>query len=502
MAGIQRLLSSFVRFIAVLALFATPICLHGQAAIESDEAVMTQHTVTPNGMPLHYTARTGYLSLRDEQNQVHGRIFYVSYTMESSEPRPLIFIWNGGPGSNAALLELGAIGPRRIRQKDETVKGNPTLVDNGDTWLRFADLVFVDPIFTGYSYATTPEFQKDFLSDTGDAESIAEFIRLFRARYQTQVAPLYLMGESYGTYRAVGVADILLRRKIPVSGILLLSTVLNFTSNPDLSAAFLLPNYAAAAFAQHKLDDAHQKDLAATVAEAQAWAETTYVADLIQGDRLLEAEKKAAATKLAALTGVDSELWEKADLRLSPDAFAVDVLDPKGLRFVGHYDTRVVGKLSHPGQPYDVDADPSLDNGVDAAIIPYLRNELGWKSDAFYAGPFGGRWPTPVTPRGDWTSIRWNRAGGSPDRSQVLATSLRSAPQLRIFLASGYFDFSTPFVSSEYAISHLGLSPEARKRVELVRYQGGHAAYMTSTVRAEFSRDAAAFISGKTPAHQ
>ncbi len=469
----------------------------------TEPSVLTsQHSVKVAGADLPYTATAGYLPIRDEQGQVHAQMFFVYYAAghkKDSEPRPLVFVWNGGPGSNASLLELGALGPRRILSATEAGGPDRTLIDNDDTWLRFADLVFVDPVFTGYSYATTEEYQRAFLSDKGDADAMGEFIRSFRVHFQTQSEPVFLLGESYGTYRAVGVADLLVRRGIPVSGLILLSTILNFAPDADISSALILPNYTAAAFAQHKLDAFRMKDLSASVSESQRWAETTYIADLVQGDRLSIGEKEDAARTLQKLTGVDASIWLKANLRLTADDFALDLLGPSRDRYVGHYDTRVVGSLDRAGASYDVSKDPSLDSGVENQIVPYLRNELGWKSDAFYAGPFGGRWPSPDSPRADWTSSRWDRSGNSIDRGPILASVMLRAPKLRVLVASGYFDLSTPFAAADFTVSHLVLPAEARRRIRLVRYEGGHAAYLTSSVRRQFSHDAEAFVVAANP---
>jgi carboxypeptidase C (cathepsin A) len=472
-------------------------------AASGDEPVVTHHQISVHGKTLNYTARAGFLSIRDEEQTVHGRMFYVAYTLDQpagSAPRPLIFAWNGGPGSNAALLELGAFGPVRIDKKPGASEPDHRypLIDNEDTWLQFADLVFVDPIGTGYSYAATPDDLKGFFNDQGDADSVAEFIRLYRIHYAEQQAPLFIMGESYGTFRAAGVAEILAQRRIPLEGAIVLSCVFNFDSShdPGLSSVFLLPNYTATAFAHHRLNAELQKDLARTVDQAQHWAETDYLAALLQGDRLPEAQKKAIAQQLEHFTGIASDVWLKANLKLDPDAFADDVLGPKTTEYVGHYDTTIVGKLAHPGEPYNVAEDPSLDNGVEGVIYPYLRDDLGFKTDAFYRGPFGGAYPSPAGFRGDWTSVRWNRGVQEADRGAALADALKKTPQLRIFVGHGYFDLSTPFAATEYTISHLDLTPEERQRIVFTRYEGGHAAYIAPAVRMKMEKDVQAFVLG------
>jgi carboxypeptidase C (cathepsin A) len=461
-----------------------------------DEPITTQHTVSIHGEPLSYTAHAGYLSLLDEQDRLHGRMFFVSNTVDrrQSDPeRPIIFVWNGGPGSNAALLQLGALGPRRIpdRTLSSPAPSGTNLVDNEDTWLKFADLVFVDPIYTGYSYAASADYQKEFLSDEGDADAMAEFIRLYLSHYQVQ-QPVFLLGESYGTYRAVGVTDILIRRKIPVKGIILLSTILNFETNPDLAHAFLLPSYAATAFAQQKLTGKLSLNLEQTIDEVREWSEGPYLTALTQGDRLSERDKAVIAEHLASYTSLPKEEWIRHNLRMSPDQYAVAVLGSGGTRYVGHYDTRMVGTMPSPDASYVVAQDPSLDNGEKARITSYLRSDLGWKSDMLYAGPFGGRWPSPATPNADWTAMLWSRS--STDRAGLIASSLHADSDLRIMIASGDFDLSTPFSAAEYSIDHLFLPASERARIKFIRYPGGHAAYIDRAVRTQFSHDAAEFV--------
>jgi carboxypeptidase C (cathepsin A) len=469
-----------------------PLCAQGSSN-PADDPVTTQHSISIHGQSLAYTARAGYLTLRDPQMRARGRMFYVSYTADKpagTKPRPLIFAWNGGPGSNAGLLELGALGPRRLAAKAE---GASALTDNEDTWLQFADLVFVDPIYAGYSYAITPEDQKQFLSDRGDAESFAEFIRLYRTHYEREAAPVYLTGESYGTYRALGVADVLAKRDISVAGLVLLSNVFSFSHPDDFDSLFLLPNYTAAAFAHNKLEAPLQRDLQKTLNEAENWAEQVYLPALTKGDRISSADKKSVATQLARYTGVPADQWEQHNLRLGADEFSVDVLDSTKGDFVGHYDTRAVGH-GQPGEPYNVTNDPSLNYGVSAAILPYLRNELGWKSDALYAGPFGGRWPTPDAMRGDWTSVLWEKSGGQQDRGPLLSSLLARRSHMRMLLINGCYDLATPFAAVEYDLSHLNLSAEARSRLQLIRYEGGHAAYTDATVRHKFYLDAKSLV--------
>lgn len=482
-----------VAFSLSLSCSLTSAVLHAQLSVDppSDDPVVTHHSITVHAKPLAYTARAGYLSLRDAQMRVHGRMFYVSYVAEPGDAkRPLIFVWNGGPGSNASMLELAALGPRRLPLHTE---GTAALVDNEDTWLSFADLVFIDPVYAGYSYAATPEDQKLFLSDRGDAESFAEFIRLYRAHYQTQDQPVYLLGESYGSYRALGVADVLGKREIPLRGMILLSNLFNFSHGAELDTAFLLPNYTAAAFAHGKLSGDLKQDVQKSVAESESYALQSYLPALAKGDRLTAEEKKAMAQRLARLTGVSAEEWLQHELRIDESEFASLLLDAAKGDYTAHYDTRLTGH-GKPGSPYNVSSDPSLKLGVSDAVVPYLRNELGWKSDALYAGPWGGRWPTPTSQRGDWTTFIWDWTTESRERAPLLSSALQRNPKLHVMIANGLYDFATPFASSEYDVAHLGLSAEQKARVRFIRYESGHSPYTSTEERQRLLTDVRALI--------
>ena len=486
-----RMMRTAAFLFALAALHAT-VCLRAQSGEDAgDDAVTTQHSIHLREKTLDYSAHAGFLSLRDAQMKMHARMFYVSYTAgKPSDHRPLIFIWNGGPGSNAAMLELAAIGPRRL---SSGTAGNASLLDNEESWLSFADLVFIDPVYAGYSYAATAEDQKQFLSDRGDAESFAEFIRIYRAHYQAQQQPVYLVGESYGSYRALGVADVLGRRGISVAGLFLISNLYNFSHGAELDAVFLLPNFTAAAFAHGKLTGNMQSDLQQAVHASEKFSLEQYLPALAAGDRLAADAKTKLADELANLTGVSAATWLAHDLRIDESEFATLLLGAQSGDYAAHYDTRMTGH-AQLGAPYNVSQDPSLKFGVADAVEPYLRNELGWKRDAFYAGPWGGRWPTPQAPRGDWTAILWDWSTESRDRSPLLSSILERNPNLRMVIANGLFDFATPFAASEYDVAHAGLTPEQKARIRLIRYESGHSPYTSTAERVRLMNDAHALI--------
>ena len=475
-----------------------------------DNPVTTHHEISLNGKRMAYMARAGFFTLLDSSHQAKARMFYVSYTMDRGSDktlRPLTFAWNGGPGSPASALHLGALGPRRAKTMDEykTIPPPYELVDNEETWLAFTDLVLVDPVGTGYSYPTKPEYLKDFWSVQGDIDATGEFIRLYLAHYDVGDVPIFIAGESYGTMRAAGLAETLADRRIPLSGVILMSLV-NLGPGGgganDLEPALSLPSYTAAAFVNQKLPADLQSDFESTLQKAETWAETGYAEALIKGDRLTAEQREGVVAQLARFTGLDESFVTETNLRITVDQFAHQLLRNKNLE-LGHYGAQLTYKSASANAPYDLWADPSLfSNGISGLIVPYLRTELGFKTDARYAGPWGGGWPSPTTPRGDWTSSLWDYGPirGSYDVMRQLAEAMRRNPKLRVFVASGYYDLVTPYFSAEYMISHMGLDSPLRSNVIFGRYRNGHMVYLDKTSLQQLTHDINEFMRNTQPA--
>jgi len=491
-----------------IARLSLPALLLAASLNAAEDEAVSRHQISVAGKPLHYTVRADFMPLYSSARELKARIFYVAYTLDraaESKPRPVTFAWNGGPGSPAALLHLGALGPRRVKLPDEYATPPPPyqLADNESTWLDMTDLVLVDPVGTGYSFAVKPEFNKEFWSVQGDIDSIGEFIRIYLTRFDARDAPVFIVGESYGTLRAAGLAETMVNRGIPLNGVILISSILNFqltASRPgnDLPYALLLPSFTATAFAHKKLPAEMQSNFEETVKKAEAWAETEYMQALMKGDRLTEQERKSVAARMARYIGIDADVLEKNNLRISRDQFAKLLLaDQK--KSVAHYDTRMSGPLVASEGPYDPRKDPSLtSDGTSTAIVSYLRSELGFKTDAMYAGPFGGGYPSPTSFRGDWMSMRWDYqlgpGGGYIDRTDSLRRAMQENSAIRVFIASGYFDLATPHFATDYTLSHMGLDPKLRRNIVVTRYRGGHAVYLDKEIRPRFKQDIAAFI--------
>jgi carboxypeptidase C (cathepsin A) len=478
----------------------------------ADPIVTTEHRVVVDGKPLRYTARAGHLPIRDnETGDVHGQMFFVSYTLQrgANEPaRPLTFLWNGGPGSSSSLVHLLGFGPRRLSAE---AAGPARPIDNQGTWLDFSDLVFVDPIGTGYSRPVKAEYGPEFYQTRGDAESVAEFIRVYRTRFDLQDAPLILAGESYGVTRAAGVADVLERRGTRLSAAILIGLALPLgTLTAEQRTALNAPTYTATAFANKKLSGDLQNDLQATLRKAEAWASTRYAPALARRDALSEGERTEVIAELARFTGFDASLIDPKTLSIAMPQFSEQLLRGEG-RIVGRYDSRLTAPFdAEQSKMYDPTKDPSLSNIIDdVAVLRYVRSELKFESDLPYQGPFGGGYPPPTTFRGDWMSTRWNRGpsgaaatapppvkeGAEPE--QPLRRAMMANPSLKVLVSCGYYDLVCSYFANQFAADQL--EPAVKPRVSARAYGGGHAVYTDDAVRRELKRDVAAFVRGLAP---
>src|SRR5437762_9120258 len=289
--------------------------------------VITKREVRVGGRTLHYTATVGMMPIKNRDGETEARIFFMAYTLDdggSRGRRPLTFSFNGGPGSASVWLHMGAIGPKRVPMNPDGTMPPPPyqLVDNEYTWLSQSDLVFIDPVGTGYSRAVRPELAQKFFSLNGDIESVGEFIRLYLSRYERWTSPLFLAGESYGTTRASALSGYLIGRGIAFNGIVLISTIMNFettnfASGNDLPYSLFLPSYAATAWYHKKLSaDLQSKSVQQVVSEVEQWAANDYTFALGKGDRLAGQERQDVIAKLARYTGLSAQFIDNANLRV------------------------------------------------------------------------------------------------------------------------------------------------------------------------------------------
>jgi carboxypeptidase C (cathepsin A) len=476
------------------------------AQAPGDEPVAVRHhQIVIDGRTLAYTTRAGRIPIRDnDAGDVHGKMFFVSYTLDrtdSSARRPITFAWNGGPGSNAALVHLIGFGPKRIAPPPRAAENARWIVrDNPGTWLDFTDLVFVDPIGTGYSRVTKPEYMPEFYQTRGDAESVAELIRVYGLRYEVSDAPILLAGESFGVTRAAYVADVLQEHGTRVRGIVLMGLEPPLGKLPaSLRAALAVPNYTTAAHVHGKLAPELERDWPATLRTVESWSSTDYAHALGSLATLTLAQRDSVARTLARFIGIDDAIIDRRTLVLPYAQIGTQLLRREG-QVVGLYDVRRTALRDTTPGPYDPRKDPSLTNLLDpVAVLRYIRNELGYVNDLNYQGPWGGGYPPAKQFRGDWMSVRWNWKADSLDALLLAASGQAANPQtplehamttnpsLRVLVACGSFDLICDYYANEWKIAHL--PDDLRRRVSAKAYPGGHALYTDDAARLALKRD-------------
>jgi carboxypeptidase C (cathepsin A) len=467
-----------------------------------EKTSVTKHSVRIGGQEIKYTATAGTILLKTEDGTPKASVFYMAYTRDDVSDlsqRPIAFTFNGGPGSASVWLHLGAFGPRRVQMGDAGTLLPPPykLVDNESSLLDVADLVFIDPVDTGYSRAVPGEPAKQFHGIEEDVQSVGEFIRLYATRNHRWSSPKFLAGESYGTTRAAGLSSYLQQRYgMYLNGIVLISTILNFETaefNPgnDLPCILYLPTYTAIAWYHKKLSpDLQSQDVAQVIDESRKFAAGEYADALMQGDALPAAKRTEIAQKVARLTGLSPEYVDRTDLRVEIQRFTKELLRSER-RTVGRIDGRFTG-IDHDAAGEEPEYDPSISAimGPYAGMLnDYVRNDLKFDSDLPYEILTGRVHP-------------WNYAPYE-NRYVNVAEKLRVAmtenPFLHVFVAKGYYDLATPFFAADYTFDHLGLDPTLRSHLSGAYYETGHMTYLQLASLAKMKVDISKFIAASIP---
>jgi carboxypeptidase C (cathepsin A) len=465
-----------------------------------EKIVQSKHSLRIGGQEIKYTATAGTILLKLEDGTPKASIFYVAYTKDDvSDPaqRPITFSFNGGPGSSSVWLHLGAFGPRRVQMGDAGALLPPPykLVDNDASLLDVTDLVFIDPVSTGYSRAVPGEPPKQFHGIEEDVQSVAEFIRLYATRNKRWSSPKFLAGESYGTTRAAGLSGYLQQHfGMYLNGIVLVSSILNFetaefdTGN-DLPYLLYLPSYTAIAWYHKKLSADLQGDLQKAIDESRKFAAGEYADALMTGDNLASDRRKEIAQKLARLTGLSANFVDECNLRVQLGHFTKELLRDQR-RTVGRLDGRFLG-IDADSAGAHPDYDPSMAAIIGpytGVLLDYVRNDLKFESDLPYE---------TLTPRVQ----PWN-FGPYENRYVNVAETLRSAmtenPFLHVFVAKGYYDLATPFFAADYTFDHLGLDASLRGHLSGAYYEAGHMMYVHAPSLAKLKQDIARFMSTAT----
>ncbi len=458
-----------------------------------DTPVVTRHKSVIDGREQEYRATAGFLPVLNDAGEPEAELFYVAYSADSPKPeskRPLILFLNGGPGAASVWLHLGAAGPRRVKMLEDGRLPPPPyrLVNNDSSWLDLGDLLFIDPVGTGYSRAVKAEQTPKFATQQGDLDSLVRFIRLYLTRTQRWSSPLFLVGESYGGFRSAGLTEALVERGIALTGVLLISPVLNFQTisfdnGNDLPYALFLPSYTATAWYHGKLPPQFQGDLEKSLALAEEWAGTEYLTSLAKGDRLTIAERNGVAAKLASFTGLEQSFIDNRNLRIDSRTFVRELLRDQR-QVVGYMDSRFLADNTDPSAPHGFDPTiATIRPPYTATFNDYVRSELGYGSDLEYFTLGGGI--------GRW---EYEAKNSYADTSDNLRNTLSKNPYMNVFVASGLFDLATPHFAADYTRNHLALPPHLRANLTSRRYRSGHMMYLEEESLAKLKKDVTEFI--------
>lgn len=461
-----------------------------------EKPIVTKHKITVGGKTLEYTATVAQMPLKDAAGETEAHVFYMAYTLDGADPgkRPLTFAFNGGPGSASIWVHMGAMGPRSAKLLDDGNMPQPPfqLIDNENTWLDQTDLVFIDPVSTGYSRAKTTEIARRMNGVQGDYQSVGEFIRMYLARNDRWLSPLFIAGESYGTFRAAGLAGTLIDDGIAVNGIVLISTVLDFgmlrpSAGNGLPYALHLPTLTADAWYHHRLEPDLQRDLRATLKEVEGWAMTDYLPALNKGNELPPSERKAVVEKLARYTGLPRDYVDESELRINLNRFRRVLLRDKKLT-IGRYDGRLIGPspLDAGDQPEFDPSEAQVRPPFTAAFQHYIQSELGYKTDMEYNVLVPLRWD-------------WGQGNNVAESTALLRSAFTKNPYMKVLVCAGYYDMATPYFSVEYTMNHMGLHPEMLENLNYQFYESGHMMYIERASKSKLHRDFADFVSGATP---
>jgi len=478
------------------------------AAVPREESSVTEHTIRLGGQTVPYRATAATILLRNDKGEAIGSLYYTAYTrtdVSDRSQRPLAFIYNGGPGSASMWVHMGAFGPRRIVTSDAAPTPPPPyqLVDNASSLIDVTDMVFIDPIGTGFSKPVGTGTGKDFWGVDEDAASLAQFVRLYVSRTGRWNSPKFLIGESYGTTRsAVLVNRLQSREGMDFNGVVLMSSVLDFETlafapGHDISYELYLPSYAATAAYHHAIPQ--PRDLPAFLDSVRHFAMGEYAAALDKGSSLGADERAAVVHRLAAYTGLGEEYLTRANLRVALRQFMAELNRAHGMN-TGRLDARFTGPMldllteNGEGDPQSL----AVSGAYTAAINSYLRDELRFGGDERYVASGGVQWSWVREPAQGGRGGGGGGRMGSPYVGSDLAQALVSNPNLRVEVENGYYDLATPFFATEYTMDHLGLPAELRSHIALRYYEAGHMMYLREPDLAALKANIARFIGATT----
>ncbi len=457
--------------------------------------VASQGTAQIGGKSVAYKATTGYLQVQDKEGVHKANMFYVSYIKQGEtnlKTRPITFVFNGGPGAASVWLHMGALGPKRIAM---TVDGNAqkppySIVNNEYSWLDITDLVFIDPVGTGFSKPAEGEKADQFYGFENDVKWVSDFIRQWTSDNNRWGSPKYLAGESYGTTRACGVVEYLMEEySMYFNGISLISCALDFQTlrefeNNDMPFICNLPVYTYAALYHNKLKPAQSQDKD-LIAKVEAFALNEYALALLQGDKLTSAQKQSIANSLELYTGISADIYLQHNLRLPSHKFRKYLLDSDD-KIIGRYDVRLLMDDPINNRDYAGD-DPSytqISGAFGTAFNEYVRTDLQYKNNLpFYV--IGNVQP-------------WKFSDGKYlNVTSELRQAMYTNPYMKVWMANGLYDLATSYFGTQYFVNHMNLSPELQKNISMTYYKGGHMMYFVESELKQLKEDAVKLYQAK-----
>ncbi len=451
------------------------------------------------GETIEYTVEAQYLPLGSEEGATRARVFYTAYTrseVEDPTQRPITFVFNGGPGSSSVWLHMGGLGPKRVNMNDD---GSPVAPpygysDNPHSWLDLTDLVFIDPMMTGYTRPAEEADKEDFLGFQQDLELVGQFIQVYLSENKRWGSPKFLAGESYGTTRAAGLSGYLQNRYgLYLNGITLISAVMDFSTlidvrGNDLAPLTVLPTMAATAW-YHGQASEEFESLEDLLKEVEEFVMGDYALALLQGDRLTGELEEKVIDRLHAFTGLDTSYLADVHCRLSVGAFNKELLRSQGVT-VGRLDSRFKGvDYQNAGESYDYD--PSYNRTIygpfTAAIYDYLGREIGVEINIPYEILTGRARPWPY---GEAASNQYLNV------AETLRQAMTHNPDMKVWVASGYYDMATPYFATEYTLDHMFLAEGLRENIMSTYYPAGHMMYIHKPSLEQLKQDAERFYEG------
>lgn len=469
----------------------------GKKVYEFPEPSITQHSINVNGQKINYTATAGHMLMLDEKGEEKSRVFYIAYTKNNvSNPseRPITFSFNGGPGSSSVWLHMGALGPKRVLMEKDGASLPPPfkVVDNEYSWLDKTDLVFIDPIETGFSRPADGVDKKEFTGYSEDLKSVGDFIHKYVTSNARWNSPKFLAGESYGTTRAAGLSGYLQdRHGMYLNGLVLISAVMNFqtiyfTSGNDLPYALFLPSFAATAYYHGKIDKTKFPDFKTFLKEVEHFALTEYSVFLIKGDKNLTKDKEIVLQKLSSFLALSPQFIEQNLYRINTWNFAKELLRNES-RTIGRFDGTIKGiDKTTAGTSYDFDPSYNLTiyGSYTMAVNDHFKRVLNYENpDMVYEILTSNVQP-------------WNYGEAKNrflDNSETLRAAIHKNPALKVLICNGYFDLATPYFATEYTVNHMFLNSEYQNNISMKYYNGGHMMYTLIDELKVFTNDVRKF---------